>query len=196
MESLHAGVYKLRLRNESGVFECIANVAIDNPENKLKKLEEQRKKEEKEKQQREEEERKQKEEEERLNYVNKNLSDIKVDGKDEDKDSGLKIGEESANGSDYEYEYSDDYEDYYEDEDENQDANNDNIFKENENNNDHILLKTENTSYENQEEANPREKSLDKSSVTEEKEDCVEDEEQECDIIKNLNSIWVHDGGG
>ena len=49
VENLHAGVYKLRLRNESGVFECIANVAIDNPENKLKKLEELRKKEEEEK---------------------------------------------------------------------------------------------------------------------------------------------------
>ena len=86
VENLHAGVYKLRLRNESGVFECISNVAIDNPENKLKKLEEQRKKEEEEKKQREEEERRQKEEEERLNYVNKNLSDLKGDGKDEDKD--------------------------------------------------------------------------------------------------------------
>ena len=188
MESLHAGVYKLRLRNESGVFECIANVAIDNPENKLKKLEEQRKKEEKEKQQREEEERKQKEEEERLNYVNKNLSDVKVDGKDEDKDSGLKIGEESANGSDYEYEYSDDYEDYYEDEDENQYdivGNKDNNIIQNENDNDHILLISENTSNENQE-ANPREKSLDKSSVSEEKEDNLEDEV--CDIIENLNN--------
>ena len=51
-----------------------------------------------EKQQREEEERKQKEEEERLNYVNKNLSDIKVDGKDEDKDSGLKIDRTSSVG--------------------------------------------------------------------------------------------------
>ena len=111
MENLHAGVYKLRLRNESGVFECIANVAIDNPERKEKEKEKQRKKEEEERKQREEEERRQKEEEERLNYVNKNLSDLKVDGKDEDKDSGLKIGEESANGSEYEYEYeySDDY---------------------------------------------------------------------------------------
>ena len=48
-----------------------------------------------------------------LNCVNKKISELKGEGKEEDRDSGLKIGEESANGSDYEYEYSDEeYEDY------------------------------------------------------------------------------------
>ena len=112
MENIHAGVYKLKLRNESGVFETIANVDIDGPlENKLKKLEEQKKKEEEENRLKEEEEERVRKENE-MNIVNKNLSDLKEDSKDEDKDSGLKIGEESAAGSEYEYEYSD--EDYYE----------------------------------------------------------------------------------
>ena len=98
------------------MFESIANVEIDGPiENKLKKLEEQKKKEEEEKRQLEEE-KKRKEQEE---IANKHILDIKASGKDEDKDSGLKIGEESPNDSEYEYEYTDDdYEDYYEDEEE------------------------------------------------------------------------------
>merc|ERR1712050_517488 len=31
VEHIHAGVYKLRLKNESGVFESVANVDIDGP---------------------------------------------------------------------------------------------------------------------------------------------------------------------
>ena len=126
----------MRLRNESGVFECISNVDIDGPiENKLKKLEEQKKKEKEEEENRrlEEEEIKRKEEEEALNIVNKSISELKSDGKEEDRDSGLKIGEESAAGSDYEYEYTDnDYEDSYEDEGFDVDNNN-NINNNNEN---------------------------------------------------------------
>ena len=37
--------------------------------------------------------------------VNNELSDLKIDAKDEDKDSGLKIEEESKFGSDDEYDY-------------------------------------------------------------------------------------------
>ena len=126
----------MRLRNESGVFECISNVDIDGPpENKLKKLEEQKKKEKEEEEMRkqEEEEERRKEEEALLNCVNKNISELKSDGKEEDRDSGLKIGEESATGSDYEYEYTDnDYDDSYEDEGFDVDNNN-NINNNNEN---------------------------------------------------------------
>ena len=110
------------MRNESGVFESAAIVDIDGPiENKLKKLEEQKIKEEEEKQ-REEEERARKEaEEEAMNA--KNILESKCDTKEEDRDSGLKIGEESVAGSDYEYTEGSEYEDYYED-DESEDINN------------------------------------------------------------------------
>ena len=118
IEDLHAGVYKLRLKNESGVFESISTVDIDGPfEKKQKKLEEQKLKEEQAKQEMEEKERREKEE--LMNLRNKN--DLKPETeKEEDRDSGLKIGEESLNGSetDYSYEYTDaseeDYEDYFE----------------------------------------------------------------------------------
>ena len=64
-----------------------------------------------------------------LNCVNKKISELKGEGKEEDRDSGLKIGEESANGSDYEYEYSDEeYEDYYEDEESDLNNNNPNVI--------------------------------------------------------------------
>ena len=107
----------MRLRNESGVFESAATVDIDGPiENKLK-LEEQKKKEEEEKQKQLEEEKARKEaEEEAMNA--KNLLESKLDAKEEDRDSGLKIGDESVAGSDYEYTEGSEYEDYYEDEDE------------------------------------------------------------------------------
>ena len=192
MENLHAGVYKLRLRNESGVFECIANVDIDNPERKEREKEKQRKKEEEEKKQREEEERRQKEEEERLNYVNKNLSDLKVDGKDEDKDSGLKIGEESANGSEYEYEYeySDDYEDYYEDEECDKVGTQNNNIEQTEDNleTSNILFTMENTSNENQEEVHPKEEPLENSFVSEENANYYENQRQICDNMDNLDN--------
>merc|ERR1711915_985745 len=49
VEDLHSGVYKLRLKNESGVFESAANVDIDGPpEKKARKLAEQKAKEEQE----------------------------------------------------------------------------------------------------------------------------------------------------
>ena len=38
MEEDHTGVYKLRLKNESGVFESAANVVIDGPPGKEKKV--------------------------------------------------------------------------------------------------------------------------------------------------------------
>ena len=119
MEDNHGGVYKLRLKNESGVFESAANVDIDGPpEKKARKLAEQKAKEEQEQREKEENE---KLEEALQNFVNRKLSDVKGDGKDEDKDSGLKIGEESGNVSEFEseYEYTDateEDEDFYEDE--------------------------------------------------------------------------------
>ena len=53
----------------------------------------------------------------------KNIIESKCDTKEEDRDSGLKIGEESVAGSDYEYTEGSEYEDYYED-DESEDINN------------------------------------------------------------------------
>ena len=110
------------MRNESGVFESAAIVDIDGPiENKLKKLEEQKIKEEEEKQKEEEERARKEAEEEAMNV--KNIIESKCDTKEEDRDSGLKIGEESVAGSDYEYTEGSEYEDYYED-DESEDINN------------------------------------------------------------------------
>eukprot|EP00092_Neocalanus_flemingeri_P000855 GFUD01000912.1.p1 GENE.GFUD01000912.1~~GFUD01000912.1.p1 ORF type:complete len:2609 (-),score=679.76 GFUD01000912.1:80-7906(-) len=117
IEDIHGGVYKLRLKNESGVFESAGSVDIDGPpEKKAKKLAIQKAQEEKEQKEKEE---KEKDEENFQNYMNRKLSDIKGDIKDEDKDSGLKIGEESANGSETSYEYTDaseEDEDFYEEE--------------------------------------------------------------------------------
>ena len=96
----------MRLRNESGVFESAATVDIDGPlENKKKKEEEAKQK------QLEEERAKKEAEEEEMNV--KNLIESKLDAKEEDRDSGLKIGDESA-GSDTEYTEGSEYS-YYED---------------------------------------------------------------------------------
>ena len=92
------------------MFESGANVEIYGPmEKKLKKLEEQKSIEEKEKRVRDEKEKEEKEKEEKLeealkNCVNRRLSVITLGGKVTDKDSGLKIGEEYNNGSEYESE--------------------------------------------------------------------------------------------
>jgi len=116
IDDIHGGVYKLRLKNESGVFESVANVGIDwPPEKKARKMAEQKEKEEQEQKDKEE---KQKMEEAFKTFINRKLSDVKEDGKDEDKDSGFKIGEESDDVSDvYESQYADateEDEDFYE----------------------------------------------------------------------------------
>ena len=133
LEGLHDGMYKLRLRNESGVFEAVANVKIDGEfgrrrkeeeEKKVrlaKELQEQKEREKIEKAMREERERVEREmqELERLNFarnsLNRKLSQLTNESKDEDKDSGMKIGEDSEEVSEYE-EYSEEDEDFYEEE--------------------------------------------------------------------------------
>ena len=42
LEGQHDGLYKLRLKNESGVFEAVANVKIDGDVGRRKKEEEER----------------------------------------------------------------------------------------------------------------------------------------------------------
>jgi ribosomal protein L12E/L44/L45/RPP1/RPP2 len=65
VEELHSGQYKLRLRNESGVFESVGRVHIEVPPGKKRKEEEEAKK----KKEQEEEEMRRKEEEERRKEV-------------------------------------------------------------------------------------------------------------------------------
>jgi len=114
IEDIHGGLYKLRLKNESGVFESVANVDIDGPpEKKARKLAEQKAKQEEEERLREE---KEKMNEDFKNFINRKLSDVKDNGKDEDKDSGLKIGEEFDDLSACESQYANgtEDEDFYE----------------------------------------------------------------------------------
>merc|ERR1719458_433710 len=129
LEGQHDGLYKLRLKNESGVFEAVANVKIDGDVGRRKKEEEEKKarlaKEQQEQEEREkvenamkdERERVEKEmqELERLNFVNNRK--LSMLSKDEDKDSGMKIGEDSNEGSEYEeYTETEEDEDFYEEE--------------------------------------------------------------------------------
>ena len=119
----------MRLKNESGVFEAVANVKIDGDVGRRKKEEEEKKarlaKEQKEQEEREKVERAMKEERERvekemqelerLNFVNNRK--LSMLSKDEDKDSGMKIGEDSVEGSEYEeYTETEEDEDFYEEE--------------------------------------------------------------------------------
>ena len=117
----------MRLKNESGVFEAVANVKIDGDVGRRKKEEEEKKarlaQEQKEQEEREKVEKAMKEERERvekemqelerLNFINNRK--LSMLSKDEDKDSGMKIGEDSVEGSEYEeYTETEEDEDFYE----------------------------------------------------------------------------------
>merc|ERR1711953_1045499 len=109
---------KLRLKNESGVFEAVANVKIDGDVGRRKKEEEEKNarlaQEQKEQEERERVE-KEMQELERLNFINNRK--LSMLSKDEDKDSGMKIGEDSVEGSEYEeYTETEEDEDFYEEE--------------------------------------------------------------------------------
>jgi hypothetical protein len=61
LEDLHSGLYKLRLRNEAGVFESVSRVHIEGPPGRKQQAAEAKRKEEEEKRRLQEEEERKKE---------------------------------------------------------------------------------------------------------------------------------------